>query len=294
MNVLALFGLILSLWISLSHAFPLQGATSQLQPRDDSWWWELVKKGEDWDRAMTTDEAQAGQFLKAGTLVTSPFTEYSSLARWGWVQSKPKDKTVDILASIFTELGIDRSNNQLISWEQAKDVTNEEKQLVPASTAEYINYFNTVDAAIIADMNISPQEIAGDCGELLPDLQKWSDVVFLQWQGLYQTANKPLEAPKYVIQKGVANSATKQAARKALGKGADFDDWSEIKDGKTFRQGEDEYWALLASPLGRGSAWFLTQHKPQFGLMTVSEITLWGGQGKSEWTLNMVSTIESV
>ena len=59
--------------------------------------------------------------------------------------------------------------------------------------------------------------------------------MFLQWQELYKTACKSLEALKYIIQIGIANDSTKEIVRRILRKDADFSDWSIIKDGKLFK-----------------------------------------------------------
>lgn len=159
--------------------------------------------------------------------------------------------------------------------------------------------YNIKDGAIIADWIISPSESAS-C-DLLPDLQSWSDVTFLQWQKLCEETNTPLSRLKYIIQSDAVNFDTKAMVRHALGKPANFENWEEIKDGVTWSSHDDQLKAILASPNGRGGPWFLTQHKPQLRhLMTVSELTARGvlketernGQKETRWILVLVEKIE--
>jgi hypothetical protein len=46
--------------------------------------------------------------------------------------------------------------------------------------------------------------------------------------------------------------------------------------GRDFGPQSEEFAALLASPNGRGVAWFLAQHKAQLGHKTISNVRVWG------------------
>lgn len=129
-------------------------------------------------------------------------------------------------------------------------------------------------------------------------------MIFLQWQQLCSQTNPSTSVSqlKYIIQSDIANDATKAIVRQALGKPSTFTDWSQIEDGVSWTSGDDEFKAILASPNGRGAAWLLVQHKPQFGLMEVTKITVRGakketvekGQTQTRWILVIIQEIGSV
>lgn len=158
-------------------------------------------------------------------------------------------------------------------------------------------------SASVADWSLSPSASSTSCDRPLPDLQSWSDVAFLQWQQLCEEAGIAVSELNYVIQSDCVNSDTKAIVRQALGKSPNFVDWSEIKDGVTWKRDSDQFKAILATPNGRGAAWFLVQHKPQMGsTRSVTEITVRGvekkvvveGKTQSHWILVMIEKIESI
>lgn len=184
------------------------------------------------------------------------------------------------------------------SW--AKSMISNDAQ---PSEAYYYSIVNIEDGVILADSTMSPRE-ATTCGNPEPDLQTWSDVMFLQWQELFATSRSTssISNLNYIIRHNVINDDTVDYVLKALNKPADFDDWSQIKDGVTWYPHDDEFKAILTRPNCRGGFWFLVRHKPQLGIKRITEITVqgiqdettWDGTTEISWLLDIILKIESV
>lgn len=113
-------------------------------------------------------------------------------------------------------------------------------------------------------------------------LRQWSDVTFLLWERFTKGAPGGL---RHMFQSIVINEQSLSTMRQAVGEADNFDDWDKYspmqENGRTFRPGSDEYYALLYCPNGRGIGWLLTQHKAQLGLLTVFSITVFGADGEA-------------
>ncbi|KAJ5584594.1 uncharacterized protein N7459_004394 [Penicillium hispanicum] len=311
-----LVALLSLLWFSFSTALPAQNSLAIRSPDrslggnilqsrandavDDTTWNNAVQRGNDWVLAMKSSAAKARVYLKPGVPVTSSFTHYDALEEWGWTQdhSSYNPNEDSDLDTIFSDLKINKANNQEIGWLQSEEFGDD----VDPTDAYYWSVYNIVDGAIVAESTLSPHETA--CGGPTPDLQTWSDVTFLQWQQLFVSAGSTssISNLNYIIQHNVINPTTLDYIRRALGKPAGFDDWSQIKDGKSWDWGKDEFKALLTTPNGRGAFWFLVQHKPQLGIRAVTEIKLQstqqtithGGTKSTAWIVVMIMKVENV
>ena len=107
-----------------------------------------------------------------------------------------------------------------------------------------------------------------------PWLEKLSDVAFLVFQQLMKETNQPTDRLKGFLRSGVVNTETLFVTTNALRlkPNALHPAWP----GRDFGPQSDGFAALLASPNGRGVAWFLAQHKVQLGHKTISNIRVWG------------------
>ncbi|KAL4904973.1 hypothetical protein BDW74DRAFT_178540 [Aspergillus multicolor] len=101
----------------------------------------------------------------------------------------------------------------------------------------------------------------------------------------------------------VTNKETLSVIRRAIGKGetdGDYSSWDDFApmdtNRRTFRPGDEAYYALLYTPNGRGIEWMLIQHKAQLGVKTVSEITVFGVENAPTlyFEIEDVSLIEQV
>ncbi|KAJ1713068.1 hypothetical protein NYO67_4747 [Aspergillus flavus] len=215
----------------------------------------------------------------------SKWTEYGDLVRYRWDLSK-KRKTTDSLAQevlepMLPELNIDPDKNERMLISQSYPVTVDGRTY-EATGGYYKSLFNLDAGMIVVDDVSSPATEAPDkpMEDIVP-LRQWSDVVFLLWQDYTKGSPGVL---RHIFQSVVAIEQSLSIMRQALGETDDFKDWDKYTpmntDGRTFRPGSDEYYALLYCPNGRGIGWLLTQHKAQMGLLTVSSITVFGQDGE--------------
>lgn len=153
--------------------------------------------------------------------------------------------------------------------------------------------YNTVNGGIVADSNLSPGEMAS-CGPIVK-LRAWSDVVYLQWQKLCKVRRDPVSNLNWVIRSHMENELTQTIVRQALGLPRNFKSWDKMPK-KTFRTGESQFRALLATPNGRGTPYLLIQHKNrnQLGVRKVSEITVQPQNLNGKWLPMMIQKIEAV
>ncbi|KAL8830746.1 MAG: hypothetical protein Q9170_005595 [Blastenia crenularia] len=91
---------------------------------------------------------------------------------------------------------------------QHKEFMGPDGQMHPPTGANYQNYFIVAGSksTIVARNNASPRHTAAP-GQLIPALNRWSDVVWQNWTGLASTqANQP----RYVIHDSIYTLATRQ------------------------------------------------------------------------------------
>lgn len=101
-----------------------------------------------------------------------------------------------------------------------------------------------------------------------PELQKVSDVVFLQWQAV---AGNYLPRINCIISYSITNRETPAAISRALGN-SPYAYWP----GSTYTMDTEEGQALLGTPNGAGVGFMLSRHKAQLGIKTVSSVSVFG------------------
>jgi hypothetical protein len=107
--------------------------------------------------------------------------------------------------------------------------------------------------------------------------------VFLEWQNQAGGSGGIIPAPKNVLRISVLNTDTLALIDQVMRNlpdterppgpaiwGVRLPPWP----GKTFSIDSDAGKVLLASPNGRGTAWFLIQHKAKFGVKWIDQITI--------------------
>jgi hypothetical protein len=74
---------------------------------------------------METTQTGANQITANNNFpVTTPYTQYSDLGRFGWVKSQQTEPGFeDELDSVFTAIGLTLANNVFVRWDQTQDVT---------------------------------------------------------------------------------------------------------------------------------------------------------------------------
>jgi len=130
----------------------------------------------------------------------SEFQDPSSLAEWGW------ELADDCLRSGWERLHMEVATNDLGfgksdrayrggEWKHMHDVDVNDV-LYPASIAHYNNVASVPDGAIVAIDNTAPRAVLCD-NEPAPKLQRWSDVVYLDW--LTRAGPRNVRDLKYVF-----------------------------------------------------------------------------------------------
>jgi hypothetical protein len=154
----------------------------------------------------------------------------------------------------------------------------------PLTRGCFYSVMNPNIGVLIACFNTTPagmtdqHETTDPKTMILPKLQHWSDVAFLQWQSLSDEGVIP--NLKYIIRSHIQNSdcvgilksnilptLRQKLNRKTL--------WVPTWPGVDFDIDSEEAKALLGTPNGSGITWLLAQHKEELGCKTVEKVTLW-------------------
>jgi len=257
-------------------------------------WDDMVRTGRWLMCLMEAANEEEARKLNEDEPVASTFTAFSLLERWGYSAFPGKITHPyygDLLDQAFEDLGINQEKQIIVSndhfnldseWNPVV-VVNDKGQPVPATDATFNNVFNPEDGCIIADINTGPRHTSIG-GPVYPDLQQWSDIVFLNWQAY---AGSEVQNLKWCFRANVQNYKTTEWVREAFRKKG----WTFISAYKTrarrtmgeFTTDTDEALAILATPNGLGCAYLLAQHKEQLGVKKISSVYVWS---HSQWDLN--------
>ena len=147
------------------------------------------------------------------------------------------------------------------------------------TTAYFTTVFNPVEGVIIAWGSYGAK-FQGSKQKppitVLPKLQNWSDIAWLQWVHMAGEAAKNI---RYVFRSPVANTEAQWLINRALEQSK-----KELKTwpGVEFSMETDEGKAILSSPNGAGVAYLLFTHKRQLGRKTISKVTVFADDGKKQ------------
>jgi hypothetical protein len=227
------------------------------------------------------------EMLNCGSGPQSKWTNYDDLANWGWV------KTVDQPLDIPDENEVNAMNylklSPLLALTQIHFVhrteTEHHGKNYPGTEAYYDDHYSS--EIITAMANYGPLSQA-EKGDPLPELGQLSDVWFLVYSELMRLQNKPLDKLKGILRHQILNPDTVSLLRRATGMD-EYDNHHSFPrwPGKDFATDSDEVAALLASPNGRGIAWFLLNHR-QLGRKTVDRVRAWYEPEEYAWMMLFV------
>ena len=145
----------------------------------------------------------------------------------------------------------------------------------PAYNVSINGYFeqvvNPTKGYIIANNNRTPEN--AHCPQhWMPQLRKWSDVAYLQYQYCAQKQKVSLRNLKSVYRSNIINGRTKAIIFSILhARNANLTAYPGI----TFKADTLEGQALIGTPNGQGVAWLLIQHKRQLGHKIIDEINMY-------------------
>ncbi|GLA27018.1 hypothetical protein CBS147346_9370 [Aspergillus niger] len=142
----------------------------------------------------------------------------------------------------------------------------------------YVNVMSPTAGLIIAEQNESPVSFSGrHC-----PIEKWSDVVWLNYAALAKSTGSSVTKLKYVIRTHIVNPDTKNVLEVVCGgpcpswPGTTFDINQKKKGGVLENQNG---LALLGTPNGGGAAWLLINHKQQLSRKMPVSVTAWTTSG---------------
>ncbi|KAF7173943.1 hypothetical protein CNMCM5623_006162 [Aspergillus felis] len=241
---------------------------------------EAVGKGNALYCLMSNTQERAEAYMqtwKPGASVASPWTDYSSLATWGWVKSAPdryEEGTYAHVLDKYITNSLQMPTSGGVPVKHVQDVAVRVNGIFyPRSGGNYANVYYPSSGLLVADENFGPEKTAPKIGEDgLPyvKLKQWSDVAFLNWQQECSATGASVSNLKAVIRFSISNTDSGNIIAQVTG-------GETIGGGKkpmVFEAGNSNFNALLGTPNGSGVAWLLINHKAQMGLKTIASISL--------------------
>jgi hypothetical protein len=220
--------------------------------------------------------------LQCGSGPSSTFESHDDLEKWGW--ERMEHEQIDqfrkplVDAMNYLEVGSTKDQAWSITEKHTKLKVVDGKRYAPTQGSYGLTY---TAEFVSADNNWGPRSEGPDQvpqvdGVYLPFplLEKLSDVAFLVFQQLMKETKQPMDQLKGLLRSGVVNSETLLVTTNALRLKPDAP--HPAWPGRDFGPQSEGFAAILASPNGRGVAWFLAQHKAQLGHKTISNVRVWG------------------
>jgi hypothetical protein len=172
----------------------------------------------------------------------------------------------------------EHGNNRCTQIEHESEVTVDGTKYSP-TTAYFTTVFNPIGGAIIAWGSYGARYQGSKQQPpitVLPKLQSWSDIAWLQWA---EIAGKNANNLCYVLRSPVANTGAQWLINRAFQlSGKELTTWPGVE----FDMATDEGKALLSSPNGAGVAHLLFTHKRHLGRKTISKVTIFADDGKKQ------------
>ncbi|KAK4495009.1 hypothetical protein PRZ48_013336 [Zasmidium cellare] len=268
---------------NLKRADKGESSTSPPLPLEDA-----VAKGQEVEALLSVKDG-------CDQIKPSEWKDFKSLGDWGWTTdtkySFDRPKTYQIAQAdncvkpVIEQLyGNSQEEVPIIykaQWEHSKPTTHD-GQVYHPTHAYYLNHYTP--KAIFGEANESPASKgpgesppAGSPDRPLPKLQRWSDVVFIQQLERSRELHAQMRELEAVVRCeitlsspsiGIVNEVTK------VGNGKKPPGFAQAV---SFTPGSKEFSALMGTPHGRGTAWFLLQHRDQLGRKCVVQIKVWWG-----------------
>jgi hypothetical protein len=145
--------------------------------------------------------------------------------------------------------------------------------------AYFSTVYNAVDGVIMSWAAYGAKYMGGQKNPpvtVLPKLQAWSDIAWLQWADLTKASN--VQNAKFVMSMPVENKASQFLIGRALANGQGK---LTTRPGIELSMETDEGKVILGSPNGYGIAYLLITRKKQLGLKTVKKVTVFADDGPS-------------
>ncbi|KAF2125413.1 hypothetical protein P153DRAFT_112702 [Dothidotthia symphoricarpi CBS 119687] len=223
---------------------------------------------------MQADDYTAGQmFTAARPSAESQFLSPTALQTWGYNRSTPNFDELENIISPLYHIGVDTDNIQgsglnVEIFDHHIHATTHDGMLFPSTGAKFCTLVSHEHGLLVATQSYGPEFKTKHQEEnpILPDLQHWSDMAYLQ-------CHENVADLKYVLRYRIQNNDTQAIIRHLCGETGPGD--GLLWPGVTFRMDEDSGKALLGTPHGSGIAWLLIQHKKQLGHKTLDKVTLY-------------------
>ncbi|KAF2097082.1 hypothetical protein NA57DRAFT_57687 [Rhizodiscina lignyota] len=166
----------------------------------------------------------------------------------------------------------------------------------------YWNSYDTNQGLIISWFVYSPQYYmqnppAGVSHPELPEIQRWSDIAWVEWKGQCDNQINTIQKIKYFLVHDIQNEYWRELAKPKYFNPASeswaFPTWGQ----STYVSTDDAFGKrMLASPIGRGPAWFLISNKDTLGKKEITGIRIFRHQGTTANTdtASMLLYVEDV
>lgn len=240
------------------------------------------------------------------TTAPSHFRLPTSLREWGYTTTSKLMLPTHPLYSALQTLAAGRTiTAREVSSAHTTRTTHDGVQ-IPSTSAFFINAFDFNNGILIAGSNFGPdfasQHLTLRDGEALPELRRWSDVVYLQArfltsseyrlpEGTARPSADAIKGLKSVVRLGIENKGTNVVVHRIVQDkvtgACGYDTVEQMIDagcpdccraiawpGLTFEIGSQEGLALLGTPNGAGVAWLLMQHAELVG-KAIARVTVW-------------------
>jgi hypothetical protein len=210
------------------------------------------------------------------------------LEKWGY-GSAAWDDYYDLDVSLpikraLTGLGVDTKTlqeggkNRCMQLEHEHEVTVDGATYGP-TTAYFTTVFNPEEGVIVAWGSYGAKYMGSKQTPpitLLPKIQNWSDIVWLQWAHM---AGEAAENIRYIFRSPVANTDAQWLISRALQQSKkELSAWPGVEYSMETGEGK----AILSSPNGAGVAYLLFTHKRKLGRKTISKVTVFADDGKMQ------------
>ncbi|ATZ51353.1 hypothetical protein BCIN_06g07600 [Botrytis cinerea B05.10] len=251
-----------------------------------------VTKGNSLYCLMGMTVAQATVHNGGTSLESALQDDIFELEGWQRFESDSTPYFGNYLDAAFAGLGITKNlytSNKINSvegsiHEDLEQFEDDPKDGVP-SGAQFMNDFIVDAGVIIADknknVNNAMQENFGknwaSIGLVVTHIRQWSDAVFLQWMEACSFGSGSISNVKYIFRSWITNQDTQeivfQALTTAFGSSPTIGTWT-ARLSLTQAEHPNEFFAVLGSPNGAGSAYLLLTHKEKLGVKTINKVDI--------------------
>ncbi|KAF2094142.1 hypothetical protein NA57DRAFT_80559 [Rhizodiscina lignyota] len=228
----------------------------------------LMRKSYDPDE---TYKDRYGETLK----IQSDWSTIQQLESNGWVAYRTtanrkvqQNSDVSMYGPVFQALGISPNwgSDGTVNWVNEGPADGSRER---GTMASYVNNYNPQGGMIIQRHAVSPGGTSQSQLDLMgvrPPVQVWSDITFPEWNNQAHESTLQVMNIKYFLIHAVSNDDTNDILKSIV---ENPPKWGE-PDNKYYPMQGNKALRLLASPNGRGPAWFLINHKAQLGVTQIT------------------------